>query len=963
MKKVIFLVLIMLSMLESRSQGGWQNIYPTSNGSQNGDGIHAVRQTADGGYILAGIMANNLSNHKNLVVKVNDLGNIQWSAHYAVGDPSWATNIEIADDGGYYVEGMRFNLVTFKNEVYIQKLDALGNELWINFYSTLNVATKGSKTADGGYVTFCYDLSSSGSNDSLGIIRLDGSGNTLLLRKYHNGYGIPHSVIETAAGDFLVEGFSSNKAFLCKFNSAGDSLWHATYGLNSIHPEYIGKVIELPDGSYSVCSNGAPSGGGPAAQHRVYLFKTDASGTLLWEQYYGQPGDVGTDVSLTSDGGYILAGIQNINQNNKVLIIRTDGNGNQQWIKSYGGYGSGTFKAYSVRPCTDGGFIVGGAQVSQFYTREHMYLIKTDSLGEIYSNTIQGLVYHDANSNCQADSGEFRFANRVITISGSQTHYTSTDSNGFYSTRVDTGNYLVSLQPAPSGIYWENAPCSPDTLAISIPNQLSTVDTSFALNALALCPLLEVHLSVVFLRRCFTNTYVITYCNQGTVAESNAYIDFSPDPFLVIDTASIPVPYIATGLNQYRLFIGNLAIGACGSLAIPVLVSCASTLGQTHCSEAAIGPVSTCLLPAWIGAVVGTNATCLNDTIVFTLSNSGNSASSNLNFLVYKDTLLYDQGGFSLNTGGTITLSYPSDNGATFTLIAQQEFGYPELLGDSLVSVSIEGCGGSPTTGIVTQFGLYDGSPYVDIDCRPNIGSYDPNDKTGFPAGFGNQHFILPETELTYHIRFQNTGTDTAFTVVIRDTLSEYLDVSSLQFMASSHACTWSVHGSDVPVIDFVFNSILLPDSNTNEPASHGFVTFRIRQKEENPLGTLIENTAGIYFDFNEPIITNTTSHEVNNLFIPPLVTTARTYVAEANSLLIYPNPAGDVVFFNPNGSGQKGFFSVRMYNSSGQLMLHESFQEGIHKIDTKQVPSGLVFYVVEQPSGWRKTGKLIIRH
>ena len=72
----------------------------------------------------------------------------------------------------------------------------------------------------------------------------------------------------------------------------------------------------------------------------------------------------------------------------------------------------------------------------------------------------------------------------------------------------------------------------------------------------------------------------------------------------------------------------------------------------------------------------------------------------------------------------------------------------------------------------------------------------------------------------------------------------------------------------NLQLFDFIFNNIQLPDSNVNEPASHGFVKFKINQRANNPLGTVIENKAGIYFDFNEAVITNSTHHVLGENFV-----------------------------------------------------------------------------------------------
>lgn len=150
---------------------------------------------------------------------------------------------------------------------------------------------------------------------------------------------------------------------------------------------------------------------------------------------------------------------------------------------------------------------------------------------------------------------------------------------------------------------------------------------------------------------------------------------------------------------------------------------------------------------------------------------------------------------------------------------------------------------------------------------RTITGSYDPNDKQVFPEGITEQGFILEtDTVLNYLIRFQNTGNDTAFTVVVRDTLDSSLDVSTLRILGYSHPMDFDLSGEGI--MTFTFNNILLPDSNINEPASHGYIAYVIELKKNLPLFTQISNTAYIYFDFNPPIITNTTFNTIYDPFV-----------------------------------------------------------------------------------------------
>lgn len=166
--------------------------------------------------------------------------------------------------------------------------------------------------------------------------------------------------------------------------------------------------------------------------------------------------------------------------------------------------------------------------------------------------------------------------------------------------------------------------------------------------------------------------------------------------------------------------------------------------------------------------------------------------------------------------------------------------------------------------------------------CFTIVNSYDPNDKTAYPAG----NTDTAQKELTYTIRFQNTGNAEAQHIYITDTLSQYIDESTFQLLAYSHQPMVQLKEK---AIRFNFPNINLPDSFSNEPASHGYVQYKVRLKENLPIGTEIENTAFIYFDFNAPVITNTT---VNTISVVSGVAASR--MADIG-FGIYPNPTTGV--------------------------------------------------------------------
>ncbi len=147
-------------------------------------------------------------------------------------------------------------------------------------------------------------------------------------------------------------------------------------------------------------------------------------------------------------------------------------------------------------------------------------------------------------------------------------------------------------------------------------------------------------------------------------------------------------------------------------------------------------------------------------------------------------------------------------------------------------------------------------------------GAFDPNDK--FATAFLSPADVAGGKDIFYNIRFQNTGNDTAFNIVIIDTLDNLLQKNTLKVINTSHPCKITVKDN---VVYFEFINILLPDSNVNELKSHGFVSFRLRPVNTVTLNTSIPNKAAIYFDYNSPVITNTAITRILEpvVVIPPL--------------------------------------------------------------------------------------------
>ena len=138
-----------------------------------------------------------------------------------------------------------------------------------------------------------------------------------------------------------------------------------------------------------------------------------------------------------------------------------------------------------------------------------------------------------------------------------------------------------------------------------------------------------------------------------------------------------------------------------------------------------------------------------------------------------------------------------------------------------------------------------------------NTGSYDPNDIRLFNEdGFEDVNFDKDEYQY-YNIRFQNTGTDTAFTVLVLNQLSNKFDKRSFQLLSATHDVDYAINLEGD--MEFRFSNILLPDSSVNQLASNGSIKYKIKPKSNIEYGDEINNDAQIFFDFNEPILTNIT--------------------------------------------------------------------------------------------------------
>lgn len=916
-------------------------------GAGDGGTAYFVRTDVDGdtiwtklySYAIGGGTANSLQlladgnivavsrGSSAIVIKLDAHGNLIYSNNWNVGGNIYPESIRSTSDGGFIVGGLAsvFGSGGTSNDVFIAKTDALGDTTWVRSFGELtsDVGNEVRQTSDGGYLIVGGVGSWGSYNQRMYVIKLDANGNLLWEQKHTSGaqQWTGYSIQETMDGGYIATGTNYdssagpnfNHMLVVKMDVSGNITWTANPLVSDLDCGGL-DVIQNPDSTYMLTGyigNFANLQSG-FPEYRLPLVKLDKLGNKLWEKYY-----------------------------------------------LYDYYTVPRIRGESIKATLDGGYIIGGTNFIDPIFSEKMVLIKVDSLGNAVTTAIQGTVYADLNDDCDWDTLEYSLTNWVVTATGNngRTYYANTDTTGYYHIEAEMGTYEVTLTiPYP---YWDTICTSLRTVVLDTIFDVDTVD--FPVRALVPCPLLQVDISAPFLRLCFPSYYYVQYCNWGMADAQNAYIEVELDTFMSYDTSSVAATYL--GGNLYRFDLGTVPQGACGSFFIEVNILCDTALaGITHCSKAHIYPDSSCLNP-WTGPNIGVKANCLGDTVLFEVSNSGGGMASTLAYSIFEDNVMMRTGGYLLGSGQKESVYVPAQSGKTYRMEAQQAANFPALLGDTLVALALEGCLvdslGNISTGFVTQFSNYDGSPFMDIDCQQNIGSYDPNDKRAYPVGYGAEHYIYQHTDLDYYIRFQNTGTDTAFTVVIIDTLSPHLDIASLSVGASSHQYNYEIYGNGI--VKFTFDNILLPDSSTNNRASQGFIKYKIEQIANNPVGTIINNKADIYFDYNAPISTNTTFHEIGANFVTVQLLGIEQVALPNVQVKVYPNPFDEVATIEIIG---EAFTQVEfeLYDLTGRLLYQKTANSSSFVIHKADLTKGVYLYRIIADGKLLNTGKLIAR-
>lgn len=756
-------------------------------------------------------------------------------------------------------------------------------------------------------------------------------------------------LLPTQDGNFIVYGYDSSSVTtefhfsMIKFDLAGNVLWSKmTLGYeiaSSVFHEP--KVFELPSQELLLLGNG---------------FLPGTWGDQIYLQRFNQGGDSLRTYPIATNLGYWDADIKD---NSNILlttrsytnfygaITEIDTTGNILFAKGIEIDGEQVF-ANHIKVQGDDIFVAGKTN-----TNNLGFIARYDSTGSIPQNLVSGTAFYDTIPNCIPDSLERRYDQRLVKIEpGPQ--YRFTDHAGNYEIGLDSGQHyisLVNLNP-----YWQTAcPTNPDSHSVYFNSFFATLtNVNFALEPTFLCPNLHVDISSTWLRSCFIANYYVTIDNRGTSTADSATVLLSFDSLVSIN--SIPLPYTALGNNEFLVELGDIDPLQTISFLVQCSTSCnLANQNRTSCATAHVFPDSNCLPTntLWDGSSLQVEAGCLGDSVEFIVTNTGQgNMMVQTGILIAEDDILKLNGSVQLNAGQDTTIRIQA-NGSTWTCITNQTPAHPF---PSFPRATVEACStnaqGQFSLGRVTTIMQDDQMDFISIDCDVLGAAYDPNDKRGFPLGTTVNHLIGNTDVLDYHIRFQNTGTDTAYTVVIRDQLPSELDVSTLQAGASSHPYTIQLLPNNT--LMWTFDNIYLPDSNSNMIKSQGFVKFKIDQTAHLTPGTKIKNAAEIYFDYNPAVLTDTAWHTLSD-------TVFRTAIVSIDpgfndfQVMTYPNPFTEqLTFVIPDGTWET--LELNIYDLQGKLIHHQnSPQTDRLTFFRRNLPAGT--YIFHLESGGEKLG------
>ena len=892
----------------------WERVF------DEGFAQHGVQviQTENNGFLIAGDVQETVDGlSKASLLMLSNKGDKVW--HKAYGDPALentaADLTEVIGDSGYAFIGTARDAGSGNQDIILVRIDADGNEIWSKTYGDARKESGvGVFSVEDGFILAANVREFENSPDTdIYLFRTDAVGDTIWTKSIGDAGSAEHvhEIIPTSDGKFVVVGAAQNQAkhFIAKFDTDGNESWRRTFGEGGSNE--LNDVIEIEDGFLVAVGY---SEVGPF-DFNVFLTKMDADGNIIWQKKVGSDEslDVAEGLAYTQENGFIITG-------------------------------------WNTR-----GLGAGFSDLS---------LISTDADGNVFTNEISGKVFYSPDGCNNYEDGDLLLKEWIIKATkGDEVFFGTTDANGYYNIHVDTGFYEVEVLPINK--YWES--CNPNGSTVEFSTFYDTTHIDIAIAKAIDCPYLEVDVSTEVLVACQEATYTLDYSNLGPTAVTDVAVEIELDEVLSFESASIPPAY--QNGNVIGFDLGTMEALDSGRFTIETLVSCDNVLNnQAAFVSAHITPDTICTEsnPNWDGSSIVVRGECdNNESLRFFVKNEGTgSMVQSRNAFIVEDQILFLREPFILNPGEEIEVTETpiEANGSTFRLIAEQSEGHP---GESYPTVVVEGCvleGESFSTGEVTQFPENDQDSYISIDVQEVVQPGIPLALRGYPAGYGDDNIITPDTDLEYTIIFEIPEEDTTnLRLVIRDTLSSALDPTTIVPGAGSHPYDIEVYNHNI--LKITFEEIQLQSDSS---AELGFVKYKISQKPNNPIGTLIENSAAIYFDYHEPLRSNTTSHKVGcaDFFDADegcITTDIIPIDPEVLTIKVQPNPFREYAQIVLGANPYKEL-RFELYDAHGRLLRQERINGTTFDIHRENLENGFYVFKLIGDTKFVASGKILIQ-
>ncbi len=372
-------------------------------GGEYSDYGYAIRQTSDGGYIVAGSTEPSDEGYSNAwVTKLDQAGNVLWQKTYGASSSDSVNSIQQTSDGGYIVAGSTESFGEGYIDVWVLKLDSNGEVLWLKTYGAVgdDYANSVQQTSDGGYIIVGYTSSFGVGDLDVWVLKLRSDGSVDWQKRYDGSGGddYANSVQQTSDGGYIIAGYTSplgnsrgGDAWVLKLQSNGDVLWQKTYG--NEREDTALAIQQTVDGGYIVAGYTHPSPSDPRLYYRyiAWVIKLGQQGDVLWQNNYEVDFDTfANSIQQTPDGGFIVAGKTGGAEGSffKALVIKLNPDGDVDWGKTYtNDRNDGWNDANTIQQTSDGGYVLVGSTNSfgagEYYDYYDAWVLKLDSTGNI----------------------------------------------------------------------------------------------------------------------------------------------------------------------------------------------------------------------------------------------------------------------------------------------------------------------------------------------------------------------------------------------------------------------------------------------------------------------------------------------------------------------------------------------------------------------------------------------------